>query len=467
MNREKILLKNTIIIAFGKICTQLVSFFLLPIYTSILTTEEYGIVDLINTYIFLLIPIITFQVEQAIFRLLIDARNNKEKKQLISSTIFSVFLQCSIYIIIFLVVGTFINNQYKYFLVSNTIATIFLSIMLQISRGLGDIKLYAKASFLSAMLIIIFNIVLVAIIRIGAYGMLISSCIANTISAIYILIKKRKYVSYKSLEIEKVKKLWKYSIPLIPNSISWWIINTLDRTVISTNLGVSENGIYSAATKFSVVYTNASNVFNTTWINSASIHIDDKDNIEFFSNIIMTALKILASICIGIIAFMPFIFNLFIKENFKEAYYQIPILMLSALFNAIVGLISAVYIAKKITKKLAKTSIISAIINIIINLLLIKHIGLYAASISTALAYFTMMILRYFEAKKYLNIKISKSIIISLITIIIILFISYYSRIIILNIVTLILTISYTVIINRKIIIYIYKFLLKNIKKVI
>ena len=74
MNREKQLIKNTAIITIGKICTQMISFFLLPLYTAILTAEEYGIVDLLNTLVSLLIPIITFQIEQALFRYLIDAR---------------------------------------------------------------------------------------------------------------------------------------------------------------------------------------------------------------------------------------------------------------------------------------------------------------------------------------------------------------------------------------------------------
>ena len=72
MNREKQLVKNTFIVALGKICTQFISFFLLPLYTAILSTEEYGVVDLLNTYISLIIPIVFLQMDQAIFRFLIE-----------------------------------------------------------------------------------------------------------------------------------------------------------------------------------------------------------------------------------------------------------------------------------------------------------------------------------------------------------------------------------------------------------
>ena len=71
MNREKSLFKNTIIITIGKICTQLITFFLLPVYTGILTTAEYGVVDLLNTLVSFCLPIVTLQLEQSIFRELI------------------------------------------------------------------------------------------------------------------------------------------------------------------------------------------------------------------------------------------------------------------------------------------------------------------------------------------------------------------------------------------------------------
>ena len=86
MSREGTLIKNTAIITIGKICTQLITFFLLPLYTSLLSTQEYGIIDLLNTLVSLLVPIVTLQIEQGIFRDLIEVRGNKEKETKIIST---------------------------------------------------------------------------------------------------------------------------------------------------------------------------------------------------------------------------------------------------------------------------------------------------------------------------------------------------------------------------------------------
>ena len=470
MSREGALVKNTVILTIGKVCTQMVSFFLLPIYTAILTTEEYGVVDLLNTLVSLLLPIITLQIEQSLFRFLIDNRNNfKEKRKIISTVLISVTFQSIIYLVLFLTVSSLINNNYKYFLATNVIASIFSSIMLQISRGLGDNKKYAIGSFLTAFFTIIFNVLFIVVLKFGAYGMLSASLLSNVICVIYLFFANKvyKYLKINMYKKDLLKKLLKYSIPLVPNSLSWWIFDASDRLIVSLILGVGMNGILAAAHKFSAVYITIYNIFNLAWTESAAIHINDSDKEEFFNNVINTVLKLFTTISFGIIAIMPFIFNYLINEKFGEAYNQIPILMIASIFNVTLGLLTVIYIAKKDTKTIARTSIISAIINIIIHLSLIKFIGLYAASVSTLVAYFLVSIQRYIDInKKYLKIKINKKYIISSIFIGIIICLCYYINNFILNIISVIVVLIYGIIINYNSLNVIKKLLLKKLKGV-
>ena len=160
MSREKSLAKNTIIIGIGNICTKLITFLLLPLYTGALSTAEYGTVDLLNTLISLLVPIITFQVEQAVFRNLIEVRGNqKEQKSIISSSIVSVILQCIVFVFFYFLITLFVNNNYRIYLMINIIAYIFASLFLQMARGLGNNKQYAIGSFISASSTIFFNVI--------------------------------------------------------------------------------------------------------------------------------------------------------------------------------------------------------------------------------------------------------------------------------------------------------------------
>lgn len=468
MDKNKELAKNTLIITIGKICTQFISFFLLPLYTAYLETGDFGTVDLLNTYISLLVPIVTLQLENAVFRFLIDARENEEAKCAIITNVFKyIVLHIIIYSVIYLLIANFINVTYKYFLLSNVIVCILSSIMLQISRGLGDNKTYSEGSVICGSLAVVLNVILIAVLKFGAYGILISNLIANITCFVFILVKLKvyKYINLKKDDNSKIiKEMYKYSMPMIPNSISWWVVNASDRTIISSIISVSANGIYSVANKFSGIFITIYNLFNLSWTESAAMHINDSDRDEFFSNTINTMFKFFSSICIGIIATLPLVFSMLVKENYKEAYLYVPILMVATLFNVVVGLYSVIYIAKKETKEVAKTSVIAAIINIVINLLLVKRIGLYAAALSTAIAYFAMMIFRYFDVKKYIDIKIKMSVIITTIIMLVVTITAYYLNNTIISLIVLFITIIYAIIINKAFIIEFLKLLNNKLK---
>lgn len=450
------LVKNTIIVAIGQICTKFITFFLLPLYTSILSAKEYGIVDLLNTYISLLIPIAFLQMNQAIFRFLIDARSDEnEKKKLISTCLIFVFFQSIIYLLIFIIISSFIKNEYKFFLLSNVIVCMLSDLVLQISRGLGDNKTYSQGSLISGAGAVILNVLFIAVFRYGAYGMLSATLLSNFFCFIYVFLKKKlfKYIKYDCFDLRKLKELLKYSLPLIPNQISWWIVNASDRIIISSILGIAYNGIYSAANKFSGICISIFSVFNMTWSESASLHINDEDSSKFFSDIVNKTVKLFSCLCILIICIMPFIFKYLITgSEYSSAYYQIPILMLATLFNILVSLFGSIYVALKKSKEIAKTSVYSAIINIFINVFLIRYIGLYAASISTFIAYFLMSIYRYIDIQKYVKINIENNFIISSIPLFIMIIIFYYIKIKSLCFVIFMITIAYSIFFNKKII---------------
>ncbi len=469
MNREKNLAKNTIIITIGKICTQLITFFLLPLYTGILSTEEYGAVDLLNTLVSLLLPIVTFQVEQAVFRELIEVRGKKNKEsRIISSAVITVIFQCIVYLIIFALISPFINNHYKFFLATNVVANIFLSLLLQIARGFGDNKKYAFASFISALSTIVFNVLFLVVIKLGANGMLLGTMLGQIVATIYLFIslKLYKYLKVKDYKKEVIKSLWKYSLPLIPNAISWWVFNASDRVIASAFLGVDQNGILAASLKFSAVYITFYNIFNMSWTESISIAIKDDDVSDYFNKMFNIVLRLFTAMAVGMIACMPFVFPIMINEKFSAGYGLIPISIVGSLFNVVVGLISVIYVAEKNTKAIASTSIVSAVINIIVHLVLIKFIGLYAAVISTFVAYFVMSIYRMIDInKKYFKVNSDIKFVIQSLIALIFVFVSYYINNIYLNVFVVLFAVLFAIYINKDSFDIIFKLFTKKLKR--
>ncbi len=459
MEKTNELAKNTLIILIGTICTKMITFLLLPLYTGILNTEEYGIYDLIVTLASLLFPIVSFQIEQATFRELIDCRNDDEKKKfIISSSLYCVIIQSIACSIIFLLISAFVKFDYKYYLLLSIITSIISSLFLQIARGVGDNKLFAKGSFISAFVTVIFNVIFLLIFNLRVSGLLIGQIFGQIICAIYLFISLHlsKYIKLDKISSKNIKKMLKYSIPLVPNALSWWVFSSSDKVIVSFFLGLSANGILAASTKISSMYTILYNVFDRSWMESISLHINDSDIEEYFNKMFNEILKFFISLSIVLISAMPFIFNLLINKKFDEGYYLIPILLISALFNVVQGLIAAVYAAKKNTKSIAKTSIAAAIANIIIHLGLIKFIGLYAAVFSTLASYVIICIYRYIDVKKnYLNIKLNrKTIGVSLLIIIVVNYIYYYNNLI-LNIISLIVCTLIFILYNKKSLVFV------------
>lgn len=455
MTRNQELAKNTIVLTIGRICTQSISFFLLPLYTAILKPEEYGIFDLLTTYVALLVPIFNLELDMGLFRFLLDIRQDNEKQKKLFSTIFLAnIFQALIFGGIYLIVYRYLSFEYKEFLLIDVLLTIFLNILLQYCRGIGKNLQYSFASFLSASITVLLNVVFIAILHIGIIGMFYANIISKSITIFYLFIEEKIYKIFnlKSVNVNILKKVIKYSLPLIPNQFSWWIIGSSDRIIISKVLGLGINGIYSVANKFSSLYVTFYNVFNLAWTETVSVHIDDHDNIDFLNNTIDMLFKLFTSISFIIIALMPFLFNLFIGESYNEAYNQIPILMIAVLFQMIVGLYSAVYTALKKSSEVAKTSFDAAIINIVIDLIFIHSIGLYAASISTLVAFMIMAIYRYYHIKKYIDIKLNrKTMIFSLIMGVIIIILYYINKYII-NCMLLLVVLAYSILINKKLI---------------
>ena len=161
MNKKKQLAKNTIIIFFGKVCTQLISFFLLPLYTGYLNTSQYGKVDLITTYVTLLVPLITLELEMSIFRWLVDSRGKeKDEEKLISNNFYILTIGLTIFTILYIIVTTFWHIEFRWLILIDIIVCTLSGNFLQVARGFGRTLDYSISCIITGVTTIISNIVL-------------------------------------------------------------------------------------------------------------------------------------------------------------------------------------------------------------------------------------------------------------------------------------------------------------------
>lgn len=454
MNKNKELAKNTMILTMGKLCTQFVSFLLLPLYTEILNANDYGVVDLFTTYVSLLMPVVCFQLDQGLFRFMIEKRNDTTgTKRLFSSLFIIVVAQVVLFSVLFGIVSFFITSEYKIYLLLNVILSVLSSFLMQFARGLGKMMIYSISSFITATSTVLFNVWFLVGLNWGAAAMFRATLMGLLINVVYLFITLEvyKYVDFALFNKSTVSEVLKYSIPLIPNQISGWVLSASDRTIVSFFLGIGFNGLYAIAYKFSGLVATFYGFFNMAWVETVSLHFHEDDRDEYLTKTIQSVLVMFASGCLGIIAIMPFAFPLMINSKFNDAYFQIPILLVAVVFQILVGLLSAIYLAEKKSMIIAKTTILGAIINIIVHLALVSNIGLYAASISTFISYAVVALYRAYDIRKFVKIKWNKNLIISLLLVFAITLVAYYLKVVVLQVLALIIVILYALFINREI----------------
>ena len=407
MNQKKQLVKNTIIIAIGKLSTQIISYILLPLYTSKLSPSEYGIYDFICTLSLFLCPLITLLMEESMFRFLIDAIDRKEKKKIISQTIIYTIFGTAIFIplaIIVLNVATEFNAALKFAFIVFVISNIFIGLSNALARGLSKIKLYSFSNFILGMGTIVLNIIFIVFLKSGAEGLLWANSIANIAVAIYIFARLKLWNYIGKLNKNLMKEMIKYSVPLVPNSISWNIINMSDRIILVQILGAASNGIYAMASKFPNIINVVYGYFYTAWKESAAKIKKEENKDKYYNSIYHDIKRMLFSVTICLIAVMPFAFPVLINSAYDEAYVYIPIIMISTYYSNLSSYFGGIFSAYKDTKIMGTTTIGAAIINLVIDLALVKTIGIYAACLSTFIADIIIYYYRKYKLKKYIKL---------------------------------------------------------------
>lgn len=414
MKREKRLFKNTVILSLGAFLPKLTALIVLPILTDCLTKTEYGTYDLVNTLVALAIPLVSLKLENATFRFLIDCRDDKNRSAgIISSSLAAVIgISSALFVVSFLMLR---KAGYAYsvciligiYFFLNTLFTM----LSQIARGLGRNLIYSFAVCINAFVSMIMIIWLVKSSHMGLNGLLMAMNVSLVIGIFYFVFSIRifGYLSFSLISTIELKKMFSYSLPLIPNSLSLWMMEFSDRFIVTAFLGIEMNAVYAIANKIPGLFHTLQNTFISAWQENASESIKDEDSDEYYSYMFDIVFTLMIGILACLIAVTPLLFRLLINAKYIQAYYQMPFLFGGMVCFSLSSFLGGIYAAHRKTKTIGYTTIAAAIMNLLLDLGLIKQIGLYAASISTFLSclflvIFRMMDVRKFQLMKY-NIK--------------------------------------------------------------
>lgn len=405
------LLKNIGLLTISNFSTKILTFFLVPLYTNILTTGEYGTFDLVSTTVSLLIPIVTADVVDATLRFAMEHNQPKSNVFIVSLkyylmgaliTAIAIVLNCHLYFSPILAE----NSVY--------IMLLYLSmslggIMAAFSRGIGKVREAAVSGVMSSALTIALNILFLIPLKMGIVGYFWATILGAFSQSIYlafaISIKKYRKVHghYKNLEREMLR----FSRPLIINNISWWINNASDRYVVTYFCGVEENGIYSIGYKIPTILSVFQSIFQQAWLLSAVHDFNAEDEGNFFSKTYALYNFSMVFLCSLLIWADKILAKILYANGFYAAWRYVPFLTFGFVYVAMANYIGGIFQAVKKPEMIAYSTLCGAILNIVLNIVLTQKIGAMGAAAATCFSYYIVWQVRLFSVSKYIKLHIS------------------------------------------------------------
>lgn len=410
MNKYLYLIKNIGLLTLSNFATKMLSFFLVPLYTNVLTTTEYGTYDLFYTTISVLIPILTLNIQESVLRFALEKNYNRDA--IITIAVRYFLASCGIVLIILFINNVFeispIVNDYTIFFFFMFFSQALSGIVLAYTRGIDKISELSVSSVVGSVITIACNILFLVCFKWGLDGYFLANIIGPVIQSLILLFPTHflKRIHLRVKYSQEKRELIKYSSPLIANSIAWWINNASDRYVVTFFCGLAENGIYSVASKIPSILNIAQTIFNQAWTLSAVKDFDPDDKNGFFTNTYKAYNCIMVVLCSAIIVADKILASFLYAKDFYVAWKYVPWLTIAILFGAISGYIGGFFSAVKNSKIFAQSTVVGAILNILMNIAFTPLIGALGASIATAISYFVVWAIRYWYSKRFIKLKI-------------------------------------------------------------
>lgn len=403
--REENLAKNTMLFAIGNFGSKLLQIVLVPFYTRYMSDAQYGTVDLMQSVVSLLMPVISLTIAEGVFRYAMEKEYDK-------SAVLSVGLVVTAAGSAVLCLGGwgvtfFMEANLVWLVVANTITNALRTLASQYTRAIGKSALYALDNILMTACVLLLNIFFIAKLNMGINGYMLGYVLANLFSAIFLVLKLGRHFRFSLGKVRKplVKEMLLFSMPLIPNSICWWISSFLDRTMIVSMVSVGANGLYGAAHKIPSLLSMVMTIFFQAWQVSANEEFNKDDISELYSKIfeqISACIFVLASL---LIMLSKPINSIFLGADYFDAWKLMPPLILSTAFFSFAQFLGSIYTANKKTKMAFVTNFIGVVVSVSLNLILIPKIGSIGAAIANATSYLVLWIVRIRNTRDIVPIK--------------------------------------------------------------
>lgn len=401
--------RNTLLFTISSFGSRIISFLLVPLYTYVLSTTDYGTVDLMTTTVQLLIPILTINIQDAVLRFSLDEEYDGE--EVIGEALKIIAISSVLLIIVLFIIRKSnilkIDNQYLYFLFFSYVFGTTNNCFSMYLRARNKVSILTIGGLMNTILTCGLNIVFLLYMEIGVTGYLIANVAGTGIAIIFMFFAGNIYKEAKFKNTNHLLKIMiPYSLPLVVNSLAWWVNNASDRYILTFFCGTAINGIYAVAYKIPTILSTVQSVFYNAWSISAITEFDKDDKDRFIGNVYTMYSSVSYLGCTILLIFNIFIATILYSNGFFIAWKYVPFLLVGTVFNGIALFEGCIFTAVKKTKDVSITTIMGTLVNTLLNFILIPVIGATGAAFATMVGYSSIWIVRTFQLRKIVRLKV-------------------------------------------------------------
>ncbi len=416
MGKYKYLLNNIALFTISNFVSKILVFLLVPFYTGILSTSDYGTADVMQTTLLLLVPALTVNMGEAALRFGIEF---PDKRRSIFSVGLSYIIRADLMVLAAgAVLAFFLPGTLVLFFILLFFSNSFYEFLILFFQGAEKVKIVVAGSVFSTVILITSNIILLLFIKLGLYGYLISQILSFSFASALMLFFGKGLIlpdmedtpgkGESVKEDEGIRKeMAGYGRPMILYSTGAWVNNAADRYLVSLMCGLSVNGIYGVAYKIPSILTVFQRIFAQAWQMSATKVKDENRSEEFYSEMFHIYLSFMTIGCGGLILFSRPLSAFLFRKDFFEAWRYVPPLLISVVFGAMTGFLGSICLAHKDSRAMGKATGAGALINIGLNLILIPGLSAMGAALATGVSYFVMSAMALFYVRKHVTLKIN------------------------------------------------------------
>ncbi len=407
VNRKyKTLLSNTAILGLGTFGSKLLVYFLMPLYTACLSSDQFGRADLIAQTANLLIPILSISICDAVFRFTLERTENRSA--VLSTGVFVIGAGAAVGMPIALLLNAvpYFSGGYGWMILGYVVASNFHTLCANYLRASGQTKLFALQGIFTTAITVTLNLLFLLGFDMNVAGYVLSVVLADMLVGIALFFGCGlwKKISLSAFSLDYASRMVRYSAPLIPTTIFWWITNVSDRYLIAYFCGDDVNGLYAAAFKIPTLLILVSGIFIEAWHFSAVTDGGDRGQQSgFFSTVFDSFQAVMFMAGAGLTAFAKVCSVLLFDDSYYTAWRYMPILLLATVFSSLVTFMGSVYLVEKKSLNSFYTSLIGALVNLILNLILIPIWDAQGAAIATFICYLVVFIIRAINTQRYIR----------------------------------------------------------------